>query len=122
MTPTDAEDEPLSPVDQDALKRALEIVRSKSPDDREQIDCKLATEAWEDVAAFASYSAQCDALGLKPWQAPPCWIDDVVGTINAGNDGTLGDYQAARLLRRLLDAGLSRFEPDPLGALAKKAA
>jgi hypothetical protein len=109
----------LSPVDEDALRRAIEIVRLKSPADREQIDHKLASEAWEDVGSFASYSAQSDALGLKPWQTPPCWVDDLVGDINRGNDGVVGNYAAAKLLQRLLDAGLSRFEPDPLGALAR---
>ena len=30
-----------------------------------------------------------------------------------------GKRSAALLLQRLLDAGLSRWEPDPLGALAR---
>jgi hypothetical protein len=41
----------------------------------------------------------------------------LVADINAGDDGVLGRYQAAKLLRRMLDAGLSRYEPDPERAL-----
>ena len=41
--------------------------------------------------------------------------------ISAALSEPFGDPRAAResaeLLRRLLDAGLSRFEPDPLGAI-----
>jgi hypothetical protein len=32
---------------------------------------------------------------------------------------TCGARESAELLRRLLDAGLSRFEPDPLRAIAE---
>ena len=117
----DDDDEILAPVDQEALERAIDIVRTKgAPPAQRQIEAKLATDEWIDVAEFAAYSCQFTALNLRPWQSPPCWVDDVVGTLNAGPDGVCGDFEAARLLRRLLDAGLSRFEPDPLGALAKK--
>jgi len=119
-TLTDIEDEPLSAVDYDALGRAIETCRRKEPADREQIERKLSTELWREVAEFASYSCQCDALHLQPWQSPPCWVFDLVADINAGNDGILGDYQAAKLLQRLLDAGLSRYEPDPIAALKAK--
>jgi hypothetical protein len=119
-TPVDDEGEELNPVDQEALERAIEICRTqKAPADRTQIEHKLETEPWVDVGTFASYSCQVDSLHLKPWQPPPCWVDDVVADINAGNDGVGGQYQAAKLLQRMLDAGLSRYEPDPLKALEK---
>ena len=41
-------------VDQDALRRALEMAKAQSPGRREQIDAKLADEPWENVAAFAA--------------------------------------------------------------------
>jgi hypothetical protein len=69
----------------------------------------LASEPWEEVAQFASYCVQGRLLGLQPWQNPDL-------------DRPYGDPRAAResaeLLKRLLDAGLSRFEPTPLQALA----
>ena len=118
MTLLDEESEELSAVDRDALERAIQTRRaSKSPAVREQVEQKLADEPWFDVATFAAYGCQCDALHLKPWQSPPVWITDLVADLNAGDDGVLGRYQGARLLRRMLDAGISRYEPDPLGAL-----
>jgi len=121
MTLTDVEDEPLSAVDFEALDRAIRICRTqKTPADAEQIEHKLATELWREAAEFASYSCQCDALHLQPWQDPPCQVDDLVSAINAGDDGILGDYAAAKLLQRLLDRGLSRYEPDPVSALKAK--
>jgi hypothetical protein len=123
MTMCIDDDEILEAVDQEALERAIEIVRTKgTPREQRHIEAKLATDEWIDVAEFAAYSCQFTALSLRPWQSPPCWIDDVVGTLNAGDDGICGEYQAARLLRRLLDAGLSRYEPNPLAALAAKKA
>ena len=116
-TLTDVEEE-LSAVDRDALDRAIEICRTrKDPADREQIERKIATEPWREVGEFAAYSCQMDSLHLQPWQSPPCWVDDLVSDIQGAPDGVGGDYEAAKLLQRLLDAGLSRYEPDPVGAL-----
>jgi len=109
-------------IDRDAFERAIEICRTqKEPADRIQIEHMLASRLWREVAEFASYSCQCDALHLLPWQNPPCWAN-LVRDIQGGPDGISGDYAAAVLLRKMLDAGLSRFEPDPLVALkqAKK--
>jgi hypothetical protein len=71
------------------------------------------------VALFAAYGAQGDALHLKSWQPPPCWVEIGDGEIAP----VLGRRAAAEeLLRRMLAAGLSRYEPDPIGALARVAA
>jgi len=115
-TLTDVEDE-LSAIDRDALARAIEMARLESPARSQQLDIKLKDEPWREVGEFAAYSCQCDALHLQPWQSPPCWVDDLVSDIQGGPDGVGGDYEAAKLLRRLLDAGLSRYEPDPIAAL-----
>jgi len=61
-----------------------------------------------EYGTFASYCQQCRALHLKPWQDPPMY-------------GDLGDDpQAARLLRRMLRAGISRYAPDPLAVLKSR--
>jgi hypothetical protein len=105
----------MTPIDRNALERALVACRAESAARAKQIDSKLASESWEDVAEFAAYCAQGRALDLMPWQSPPCHAN-----LRALSE-PFGDPRAAResaeLLRRLLDAGLSRFEPDPLGAL-----
>jgi hypothetical protein len=68
---------------------------------------------------FAAYSLQCDALNLKPWQSPP---------MDAGDDKprdespVAGRVAAWELRRRLIAAGLSKFEPDPIRALETVAA
>ena len=50
------------------------------------------------------------ALKLYPWQQPPCDADE------DGDDGEInGD--GVKLLRKMLAAGLTRYEPDPLAAL-----
>jgi hypothetical protein len=69
-----------------------------------QLDEQLKDRPWLEVAEFASYCLQCDNLKLLPHQSPPCGF--------IGND-----LDAADLLRRMLAAGLSRYEPDPLAAL-----
>lgn len=52
-----------------------------------------------------------DRQPVRPWQEPPCVADE--------NDPDERDPQAQWLLRRMLKAGLSRYEPDPRTALAK---
>jgi hypothetical protein len=56
------------------------------------------------------YSAQCAALRLKPWQEPPCVVSE--------DDPNERDKSAQELLRRMLAAGVSRYDRDPLAALA----
>jgi len=88
-------------VDMDAFRRALEIA-SRDPLRAEQLKSKLEDEPWAQVARFAAYVCQCQALGLTPWQSPPC---------HAHGQASLD------LLDELLDAGLSQWEPDPAAAL-----
>jgi hypothetical protein len=62
-------------IDLDALARCIETMRnSANPADREQIEDKLKAEPWIEAAELAAYSWQFDALRLKPWQSPPCWV------------------------------------------------
>jgi hypothetical protein len=100
MTPDDDE---LSAADRDALERALALAKAERP---EQIGRMLSEDPWMEAASFAAYHCQIRALQLKPWQSPPCY-----GHLD-------GDTGATILLKRLLDAGLSRWEPDPVGVLA----
>ena len=94
-------------VDRDALERAMEVAM-RDPTREAQLRNKLADAPWFDVAEFAAYCVQGDTLSLRPWEEPPC-CDSAQG--NPGD----------RLLQRMLAAGLSRYEPDPLGALARAA-
>jgi hypothetical protein len=73
----------------------------------EQLDDKLRSEPWAEVAEFAAHVCQCRTLHLKPWELPPSSFD------------ARDDDPGAELLRRLLAAGLSRYEPDPIAALER---
>jgi hypothetical protein len=86
----------LSDADREALERSLTVARSESAARSKQLDAMLRDEPWAQVARFASYASQ---TRLKM----PDDARHVPG--------------AARLLKRLLDAELSRYEPDPLRAL-----
>ena len=97
----------LSDIDRDALERALEKAKADEPD---RIERKLERKGWIEAATSAAYGCQRRALGLKPWQSPPMYGD--------AHPDHNGHTDAAVLLKRLLDAGLSRYEPDPIGALA----
>jgi hypothetical protein len=60
-----------------------------------------------------------DSLHLKPWQEPPCWAGD---DKPVDRDGTHGRAAAWALRRKLIKAGLSMYEPDPVAALEAVAA
>jgi hypothetical protein len=122
MPPTLADDDDeddLHPIDRDALERAIEMTRAIGGPDAVQIENMLARDPWEQVARFAAYCRQCDNLHLGPHQSPPCWVDDMEGTLAKGDDGIDGSYAAARLLQRMLDANISIYEPDPIAALER---
>jgi hypothetical protein len=98
---------PLTAVDREALQRAEVIARRDDPTRARQLDEKLERgEAPSEVAAFAAHVCQIRALHLRPWQRSPAMREP-------DDDGPGG-----RVLRRLLAKGLSRYEPDPLAALA----
>jgi hypothetical protein len=96
--------------DRGALALALEQARAEGADRAGQIDAKLKAESWKDVAAFAAYCCQCRALHLKPWQEPPAIVSE--------DDPNERDKAVQQLLRRMLAAGVSRFAPDPIAAIA----
>jgi hypothetical protein len=99
----------LSQIDKDALERAVATVR-KSRAEAKRIDERLAKSDWFGIATDCAFHAQMIALGLKPWMSPPMF---------AHITEPRRDEQAIALLHRLLAANLSRYEPDPLGALAE---
>ena len=104
----------LRAIDRDAMRRAIEIVRRENFTRREQIDEKLTREPWEEVGAFASYAAQCTALKLKPWQAPPCYTRGF--TDNPSNSyGNRPDEM--KLRDDLLGCPLERVRTRPRGAV-----
>jgi hypothetical protein len=67
----------------------------------------------------AACNAQRRALGLRPWELAPCQVDD---ERPAHDRNKLGLFKAWELRRRLIAAALSPYEPDPIGALAKREA
>jgi hypothetical protein len=109
----------LSRVDREALGRALAMDPDRDPTSDAPPDRKLDPERWYEAAHSAAYACQCAVLRPKPWQPVPA-SGYVSVTDDDGEYGpVMGRAAAAELLRRLLTAGLSRFEPDPLGALAR---
>jgi hypothetical protein len=104
----------LSPIDREALERAIVLARASDPPHDQQIASMLKDRPWLEVALFAAYACQDENLRLKSWQPPPCWM---------GDERPVDDFPAAgrvaawELRRRLIASGLSQFEPDPIGAL-----
>jgi hypothetical protein len=107
----------LSPVDREALERALAMDPDRNPTSS-PINRRLEPERWYAAAKSAAYACQCAALRPKPWQPVPA--NEYVAVTDRDDEGpVMGRAAAAELLRRLLAAGLSRCEPDPLNALAR---
>src|SRR5262249_14266212 len=103
--------EELDPVDRDALERSMAIAQ-RNLDRAEQLQSMLRDQDWIEVAEFASHCCQFRALCLKPWQSPPSSVDE--------NDLDEEDKAARDLLRKMLAAGVSRYDPDPLKALKSR--
>jgi hypothetical protein len=97
-------------TDMAALRLAFARCRAGSKVQAGHLDWMVANRGWVEAAMHAAYACQCDALHLKPWQMPPCAVRDE-------NEPRVGEEDAARLLRRMLKAGISEFHPDPMAAL-----
>src|SRR5262245_27080635 len=98
----------MNATDRDALTRAVEIAR-KDPAEARRIDSRLARgDDWFDVARSAAMHCKIARLDLRPWQSAPMY-----GHIEQPRR----DQRAYELQRRLIAAGCSIYEPDPLAAL-----
>ena len=116
MTTVTTTQELLSDLDRRALERAIAIERARDAATRAQIEAKLKTELWLSVAVFCVEHCQEIALHLRPWE---CWPPSAVAVedVDEPKYEHRGISQSAALLRRMLAAGLSRYEPDPVRAL-----
>jgi hypothetical protein len=105
--------------DIDALSLAMEIMK-REPGRKEQLESKLEDEPWIEVAEFASYHCQMNALRLDSADSPPCWIKNP-DTVLAENKGDrpwhYGEREAALLLKKMLALGISQYHPDPVAAI-----
>jgi hypothetical protein len=113
----------MEALDQAALELALEQLR-KEPGRPEQLDWKIEHDGWQDTAEFAAYCRQSRTLHLRPWETPPCWVIDPDSPPDFGEGESAGrNYdgraQAAKLLRKMLALGISRWHPDPRAAIAE---
>ncbi|ESY30031.1 hypothetical protein NKI15_27545 [Mesorhizobium sp. M0862] len=86
-------------------------IASRDRSRAEQLDSMLKDRHWDEVAHFACYCVQSQALNLKPWETAPAFADI------AHPEGIRRDPNAGALQDKMLAAGLSVFEPDPLSAL-----
>jgi hypothetical protein len=101
----------LSPELSDKDYNALKICISRTLKDRcriEQVQSMFADRPWIEVALFCCYVQQINSLALKPWETPPMDVD-----LDSDKE-----EHATILTRRLIDAGLSIYEADPLMALS----
>jgi hypothetical protein len=104
----------LTAADRDALKRALQQMRSASEEHRAHYDAILEKRGWFEAASHAAYSAQIKSLGLRPWQAVPFEAADEVDEV-----GGYGKTAEEVLLKqRMLDLSISLYEPNPREAIA----
>lgn len=102
-------------IDHAALSLALEkTLNDPDPRQREQVKWMVKNRSWDEVASFCAYVCQCETLreplGLQPWHPPPCHVDLRHPADVASPSG--------QLLLRMKAAGISRYHPDPLVALA----
>jgi hypothetical protein len=104
--------------DRAAMRRAIALTRAEDEPRCRQVDAKLASEPWEEVGGFCAYHCQMRALGLAPWQRPPCLIEDPEAVLRASDDGFSGKHNAARLLRQMRKLHISKYDPDPPKAIA----
>jgi hypothetical protein len=111
-------DHVVDEVDHAALELAIELTHAEA-DRREQIHEMLADNPRIEVGQFASCHRQRKMLRLKPWEPPPCHIDDADETLAQPEQLDDGKHAAARLLKQMLALGVSKWHPDPVKAIAE---
>jgi hypothetical protein len=106
-------------ADLNAFRRAIEILK-RDPMRDQQLRQMIKDRHFDDVATFAAYCCQCQALKLKPWEIAPCHVSEEDEPLPRSPALDWRHYREAHdIARRLLRAGLSKFEPDPIAALER---
>ena len=105
----------LTESDIEALQRALDIVRAESMEDAARLVSLEERKGWFEAASTAVYRCQLRSLRLKPWHAPPMSCGDTVFE----NGGYGNTAKEVRLRLKMKALGISIYEPDPIGAIAK---
>ncbi|KRR14539.1 hypothetical protein [Bradyrhizobium valentinum] len=110
----------LTETDRDALQRAFDEAR-RDPVERKRIDRWLGERDWASVAQSRAVICQEKNLHLAPWQLPPTsnTIANHLETVLLEPYGSSGRRESGEILRKMLQLGLSRFEPHPLQAIAE---
>jgi hypothetical protein len=103
----------LEPHDRAALELAIAAERKASPADMAAMEQRGSS--WDDLAQFAVGRCQDRNLRLRPWECAPAFTTD---------DDEPSDVWGHRpheiaLLKRMLAAGISRYHPDPIKAIAE---
>ncbi len=107
----------LTTTDRQALQRAITLTLAEPDASRiEQVQSMLRERDWLQVAEFCSYHRQCMDLELKPWEWTPCWLgedleqlEDIIARGPQHNQ----HFVAATVLKQMLAAGLSKYDPTP---------
>jgi hypothetical protein len=99
----------INDLDRQALDRCTKLYAAKGGEFTQRVkerDCD-----WREMAHGCCFHFQMQNLGLRPWQNPPMFLID-------DDSSRPEDLAAFKIMRKLIDAGLSVYEPDPLAALA----
>jgi hypothetical protein len=95
--------------DRDALYAAIDIVR-RHPERWREFQGLVLSRGWLGAALVCVFDCQWRSLRLRWGEQPPCVAS------------TRGKGRAARLLRRMLKRGISRYHPNPLAAIEEAGA
>jgi hypothetical protein len=103
------------PRDFEALKLALEMLKQSEPELIPTLDEMVRDRGEQEVGAYAASVLQVKNLRLRPWECPPC------ETVDVSNPKNTYGYRPneVALLKRMLEANISRWHPDPTAALAE---
>jgi len=104
----------MDPHDRAAMAAAIAMMRADS-EQRDLLDHVLNNQSEPEAGLFAVGFCQIRNLKLRPWEAPPCDTRDV----QTSSDVYGARASEVRLLRRMIELGISRYEPDPLKAIAR---
>jgi hypothetical protein len=137
-----SDEDDLEPHDREALELAMKVYAAKERQGAEHIKAMLEGKpdpgspgewfipplSWQEAAEDCANHMQRMMLKLKPWEEPPCqipeeWIETGAPP-NTENPIYSWYYHRAEslpaavaLARRMKDAGISLWHPDPLKAL-----
>ena len=108
----------INTIDLAALDLAVDLTLGEADRDTVKTAREKLSEDWFEGALHCADHRQCEHLSLRPWETSPACLDPAELDSIIASGPQHNSAGTARLLKKMLAAGISKYDPSPIDTLA----